>query len=90
MSGYRQLDVFEQLARRIQSLSVAELAELARLQADEDIVGLKEAAAILKVSPEALRVKAKAWGVPHKRVGTEWRFSRRVLHEWVQVGEQAA
>jgi hypothetical protein len=31
-----------------------------------------------------LRVRAVKWGVPHKRLGSEWRFSRSVLTAWLQ------
>ena len=66
-------------------LSVAKLVEFVRLQAETDIIGVGEAAAMLKVHPITLRNKAVAWGVPYKRLGTEWRFSRRRLLEWMQT-----
>jgi excisionase family DNA binding protein len=72
------------IEQRIQTLSVSELVELARLQAEDDIIGVDEAAAILKIHPITLRKKAIAWGVPHRRLGTEWRFSRKRLMEWMQ------
>ena len=51
---------------------------------EADIIDAKEAAALLKVHPITLRRKAVAWGVPHRRLGTEWRFSRKRLIEWIQ------
>ena len=51
---------------------------------DNDILTLAEAAAILRVHPVTLRKRAVAWGVPHKRLGAEWRFSRAVLVSWLQ------
>jgi hypothetical protein len=70
--------------QRVQSLSISELVELVRLQAADDIININEAAAILKIHPITLRKKAVAWGVPHRRLGTEWHFSRKRLMEWMQ------
>ena len=50
-----------------------------------DILTTDEAAALLRVHPITLRKRATAWGVPHKRLGTEWRFSRKRLTEWLQA-----
>jgi excisionase family DNA binding protein len=49
-----------------------------------DVLTLTEAAALLRVHPVTLRKRAVAWGVPHKRLGAEWRFSRSVLEAWIQ------
>ena len=49
-----------------------------------DILNLDEAAAILRVHPETLRRNAVEWGVPHRRLGSEWRFSRCQLMEWFE------
>ena len=82
------------IEQRIQALTIDELARLSaqvsRVQADDDIIAIDEAAALLKIHPITLRRNAVAWGVPHKRMGTEWRFSRRRLREWVQAGEEVA
>jgi excisionase family DNA binding protein len=51
---------------------------------DNDIFTVAEAAALLRVHPITLRRRAVEWGVPHKRLGSEWRFSRVVLLSWVQ------
>lgn len=72
------------LAQRIQSLTVGEIAALHRALAESDSIGIDETAALLMVHPVTLRKKAVAWGVPHKRLGTEWRFSRQRLSEWLQ------
>ena len=52
---------------------------------NDDILTMVEAAAMLKVHPETLRKRALKWGVPHKRLGTEWRFSREVLTAWMRA-----
>lgn len=51
---------------------------------DNDVLTLAEAAALLRVHPVTLRKRAIKWGVPHKRLGSEWRFSREVLTAWIQ------
>jgi len=51
---------------------------------ENDVLTLGEAAAILRVHPVTLRKRAVAWGVPHRRLGAEWRFSRKVLTAWIQ------
>jgi Helix-turn-helix domain len=54
-----------------------------------DVLNLAEAAAILRVHPVTLRKRAAAWGVPHRRLGSEWRFSRKVLTAWIQQQDAA-
>lgn len=49
-----------------------------------DVLTLNEAAALLRVHPVTLRKRAAAWGVPHRRLGAEWRFSRAVLMAWMR------
>jgi excisionase family DNA binding protein len=49
-----------------------------------DVLTLTEAAALLRVHPVTLRKRAVKWGVPHRRLGSEWRFSRAVLTAWLQ------
>jgi putative molybdopterin biosynthesis protein len=50
----------------------------------DDVLTLTEAAALLRVHPVTLRKRALVWGVPHRRLGAEWRFSRDVLTVWIQ------
>jgi len=58
-------------------------------RADEgDVLTLPEAAALLRVHPVTLLRRAATWGVPHRRLGSEWRFSRAVLTAWLQNGEK--
>ena len=56
---------------------------------DTDVLTLVEAAALLRVHPVTLRKRASAWGVPHRRLGSEWRFSRAVLTAWMQQRDAA-
>lgn len=55
-----------------------------------DVMMLNEAAELLRVHPVTLRKRAVAWGVPHRRLGAEWRFSRKVLTAWIQRREEDA
>jgi hypothetical protein len=55
-----------------------------------DVITLNEAAALLRVHPVTLRKRAIAWGVPHRRLGSEWRFSHKVLTAWIQHREENA
>jgi excisionase family DNA binding protein len=50
----------------------------------DDVLNVVEAAALLRVHPVTLRKRAVAWGVPHRRLGSEWRFSKRMLLEWLR------
>lgn len=59
------------------------------MEKHNDVVGLREAAAILQVHPETLRKRAVSWGVPHKRLGAGWRFSRAKVSAWIQEREAA-
>ena len=56
---------------------------------ENDIVGLAGAAMLLQVHAETLRRRAVAWGVPHKRLGSAWRFSLAALKAWMQEQEAA-
>jgi excisionase family DNA binding protein len=56
---------------------------------DNDVLTVIEAAALLRVHPVTLRKKATAWGVPHRRLGSEWRFSRMVLTAWMRERDAA-
>ena len=50
----------------------------------DDILTVDEAAAFLKISRTSLYRLIKAGEVPCRRVGERWRFSRRILLEWVE------
>lgn len=57
---------------------------------NDDVITLNEAATLLRVHPVTLRKRAVTWGVPHRRLGAEWRFSRKVLTAWIQRREEDA
>ena len=52
------------------------------------MLDLEEAALLLRVKPEVVRDLAEARGIPARRVGDQWRFTRSALLEWLK-GEPA-
>ncbi|HED03694.1 MAG TPA: DNA-binding protein [Candidatus Fraserbacteria bacterium] len=52
----------------------------------KEILTLEEAAALLEVSPRALREAAARGEVPAQKVARRWRFSRFALHRWLAGG----
>jgi excisionase family DNA binding protein len=54
-----------------------------------DVLTLEEAAALLRVDEGALQRLATRRGVPGRRIGDEWRFSRAALLEWLASPEAA-
>lgn len=71
--------------------AVTVASNVALAQADETgpVLDLLEAAALLRVEPDALRTLADAGRVPARRVGDSWRFARDALLEWLK-GERFA
>lgn len=55
----------------------------------QDTLSLRDAAALLQIHPETLRKRAVEWGVPHRRLGATWRFSRATVTAWLQEREAA-
>ena len=56
---------------------------------DKEILNLEETAALLDISPHALREAAARGEVPGRRIATQWRFSRPALHAWLARSEDA-
>lgn len=50
----------------------------------EDVLTLKEAADLLKVSIYILGREARAGRIPARRVGGRWRFLRKKLAAWME------
>jgi excisionase family DNA binding protein len=53
----------------------------------EEVLTLEEAAALLRLSPEAVRQSAAAGELPGRLFGEEWRFVRAALLAWLARGE---
>lgn len=50
------------------------------------VLTLEEAADLLRVSADALRVRAEAGDLPGRELDGEWRFRRDALLDWLGVG----
>lgn len=53
---------------------------------DRDILNVDEAAALLGVSVKTFNKVLHAEDLPARKIGREWKFSRRHLIEWVGSG----
>lgn len=53
------------------------------LSADKEIMTLEEAAYFLRVKPQSMEQLTRQQGVPGRRIGAEWRFSRTALLHWL-------
>jgi excisionase family DNA binding protein len=50
----------------------------------KDVLNAEEAAEFLGFNPYTIREKARLGEIPGRKVGREWRFSRRRLLEWIE------
>jgi excisionase family DNA binding protein len=48
-----------------------------------DVLTVEQAAELLQLSTKTLKRLAQAKRVPSRRVGNQWRFSRRALMDWL-------
>jgi excisionase family DNA binding protein len=65
-----------------------EVASTADVRTDE-VLTLEEAAALLKLSADAVRSRAEAGDLPGRRFGKEWRFARTAVLGWLANGDHA-
>jgi excisionase family DNA binding protein len=49
----------------------------------DDVLTLEEAAALFKLSPDAIQAAAEHGDMPGRRFGNDWRFSRQALLAWL-------
>lgn len=49
----------------------------------KEVLNAEEAAELLGVSAWTVREQARTGGIPARKVGKEWRFSRTALLEWL-------
>lgn len=54
----------------------------------KEVLNAEEAAEFLGFSLYTLREKARAGEIPGRKIGREWRFSRRLLLEWLEEGSR--
>ena len=50
----------------------------------KEVLTAEEAAVFLHFNPVTIRQKARLGEIPGRKIGKEWRFSRRVLLEWIE------
>ena len=55
-----------------------------RATKNADVLTLEEAAAFLRVSPQAIEELAVGRGLPARRVAGNWRFLRSALEDWLR------
>ena len=53
----------------------------------DEVLTLEEGAALLKVSPDAVRSLAEKGELPGRRFGNDWRFARVAVLGWLSDGE---
>lgn len=53
---------------------------------DREIMTLEEAAALLGVSVKTFNKVLHTQSIPARKIGREWKFSRRALIEWIGSG----
>jgi excisionase family DNA binding protein len=56
--------------------------------ASKEVLNVEEAAEFLGFAPYTVRQKAREGQVPARKVGGEWRFSRRGLLKWLEEEEK--
>ena len=54
----------------------------------DEVLTLDEAAAVLKLSPAAVRQRAEHGDLRARRFGTEWRFSKLAVFTWLSAGDK--
>ena len=54
--------------------------------ADRDILNIEEAAALLGVSVKTFNKVLHSEDMPARKIGREWKFSRKALIDWVGSG----
>jgi excisionase family DNA binding protein len=54
----------------------------------KDVLNAEEAAEFLGFNPYTIREKARLGEIPGRKIGREWRFSRRQLLAWVEGGDR--
>lgn len=56
---------------------------------DDEVLTLAEAAALLRVAPDAMEAAIPQEDVPARRVGGEWRFSKLAILHWLRREQPA-
>ena len=54
-----------------------------RAQTEQPVLTLPEAARFLRLTPQVLTEQALRGSIPCRRIGTEWRFLKSALNDWL-------
>jgi len=57
---------------------------------EKDVLNVEEAGEFLGFAPYTIREKARDGQIPGRKIGGEWRFSRRQLLEWIEEDSRTA
>jgi excisionase family DNA binding protein len=57
---------------------------------NKEVLNAEEAAEFLGFNPYTIREKARLGEIPGRKIGREWRFSRRRLLEWLEEDSHTA
>lgn len=52
---------------------------------DDEVFTLEEAAAFLKATEYSIREAAKTGKIPAKKIGGQWRFTKKTIMEWLET-----
>jgi excisionase family DNA binding protein len=55
---------------------------------EKDVLNVEATAEFLGFAPYTIREKARDGEIPGRKIGGEWRFSRRQLLEWLEEGSR--
>lgn len=65
---------------------MSESSRRAAPDTERDVLNIEEAAALLGVSVKTFNKVLHSEDMPARKIGREWKFSRRALIEWVGSG----
>ena len=54
-----------------------------------DVLNIEEAAELLGVSVKTFNKVLHSEGIPGRKIGREWKFSRQALIDWIGAGKSA-
>jgi excisionase family DNA binding protein len=74
--------VSDALVRLLDGETTVGRAEVVR-SADPEVLTVEMVAELLRVDPEAVRALAREGGLPARKIGREWRFSRTAVLRWL-------
>ena len=55
---------------------------------EKEVLNVEENGEFLGFAPYTIREKARDGEIPGRKIGGEWRFSRRRLLEWIEEGDR--